>query len=298
MNIFILSRGPQLYSTQSIFRAGLRRKHFVRIIDHMECNLVIEQNQAQIYYRGERLKEVDAVIPRIGSSVTSYGSDVLRQFEMMGIATTMSSDALLQARSKLRSYQVLSNSALGLPKTVFPNLSQDPSEVIQMAGGVPLVIKLLKGTHGLGVILVDNNNTAEAILESFNKLKERVLVQEFIKEAAGADVRALVVDGEVVATMKRRARPGEFRSNLHRGASAISIKPTKAEIDTALKATELLGLKVAGVDMLQSGRGPLVLEVNPSPGLEGIETITRVNVAKKIIEFVEREVERKKMEVG
>jgi len=292
MNIYILSRGPQLYSTQSLFKAGLRRRHFVRIIDHMECNIIIEQGKPQIIYRGENLNEVDAIIPRIGNSATYYGSSVVQQFQSMGVITTLDTKALLTSRNKLRTYQMLSTSGLGLPRTVFANLTQEVGEIIKLAGGVPLVIKLLKGTHGLGVVLAKDKNTAEAVIESFVRLRERVIVQEFIEEASGSDLRVLVVNGEVIAAMKRRALPGEFRSNLHRGATAIRVRLTKAEKETALKATELLGLKVAGVDMLQSKRGPLVLEVNPSPGLEGIETYTGIDVAGKVIQFLEQAKEK------
>ena len=292
MNIFILSRGPQLYSTQSLFKAGLRRGHFVRIIDHMECQLVIEQNKSKIIYRGEVFNDVDAIIPRIGSSATTYGASVIQQFEMMGVFTTLQTDALLKARNKLRTYQLLCNAGIGMPKTVFSNLNQNVPAIIEAAGGVPLVIKLMKGTHGLGVVLAKDQNTAEAVIEGFNSLRQRVLVQEFIKEASGSDLRALVVNGEVVASMKRRALPGEFRSNLHRGATAIRVRLTKAEEETALKATRILGLKVAGVDMLQSSRGPLILEVNPSPGLEGIETYTNIDVAGKVINFIEKSIRR------
>jgi ribosomal protein S6--L-glutamate ligase len=205
------------------------------------------------------------------------------------VFTALNTEALLCARNKLRTYQLLCNSGVGMPKTVFANINQNVGQIIAAAGGAPLVIKLLKGTHGLGVILAKDQNTAESVIEGFISLRERVLVQEFIEESSGADLRALVVNGEVVAAMKRRALPGEFRSNLHRGATAIRVKLTQAEEDTALKATQLLGLKVAGVDMLQSKRGPLILEVNPSPGLEGIETYTNIDISGKIIRFIEKE---------
>ncbi len=291
MNIAILSRGPGLYSTQSLAYAGRLRGHNMRIIDHVRCNLVVESGKPEIYYEGERLRNIDAVIPRIGASVTFHGAAIIRQFEMLKIYTAASSDALLRSRDKLRCLQLLAMQNLGVPKTVYTDFSSDAKKVIAAVGGTPLIIKLLEGTHGLGVILAETDKTAESILDAFYKIKERVIVQEFIAESNGADVRAFVVDGKIVAAMKRKALPGEFRSNLHRGGNSIHIKLTQAEIDTALKATEVLGLDVAGVDMLQSDRGPLVLEVNPSPGLEGITKTTGVDVADKIIELVEHKIQ-------
>lgn len=290
MNIVILSRGPSLYSTQSLAYAGRLRGHQMRVIDHVRCNLVVESGQPAIYYEGQRLKNIDAVIPRIGASVTFHGAAIIRQFEMLKIYTAASSDALLRSRDKLRCLQLLAMENLGVPKTIYTDFSSDAKKVIAAVGGTPLIIKLLEGTHGLGVILAETDKTAESVLDAFYKIKERVIVQEFIEESKGADVRAFVVDGKIVAAMKRKALPGEFRSNLHRGGNSIHIKLTQAEIDTALRATELLGLDVAGVDMLQSDRGPLVLEVNPSPGLEGITKTTGVDVADKILELVERKI--------
>ena len=290
MNIVILSRGPQLYSTRSLFFAGQKRGHRVRILDYMECTLVMENNKPQVHFNGESLDWVDAIIPRIGASATFYGAAVIRQFEMMGVYTLAPSNALLQSRNKLHSLQMLSNIGVDFPKTVFTNLTHDASQAIEAIGGVPLVIKLMRGTHGLGVILAQDYTTAESVIEAFFKLKERVLVQEFIKEAGGEDIRAFVVGDEIVAAMKRKARPGEFRSNLHRGGTSIIIKLTNAEIETAKKSAKAMGLKVAGVDMLQSARGPLVLEVNASPGLEGIETTTNVDIAGKIYDLIEKEI--------
>jgi ribosomal protein S6--L-glutamate ligase len=263
----------------------------MRIIDHVRCNLVVDSGQPAIYYEGERLKNIDAIIPRIGASVTFHGAAIIRQFEMLKIYTAASSDALLRSRDKLRCLQLLAMENLGVPKTVYTDFSPNVKKVIEAVGGTPLIIKLLEGTHGLGVILAETDKTAESILDAFYKIKERVIVQEFIEESKGADVRAFVVDGKIVAAMKRKALPGEFRSNLHRGGNSIHIKLTQAEIDTALKATEVLGLDVAGVDMLQSKRGPLVLEVNPSPGLEGISRTTGIDVADKIIELVEQKIQ-------
>ncbi len=297
MNIVILSRGPSLYSTQSLVYAGRQRGHQMRVIDHVRCNIVIEKGLPRIYYAGERLRNIDAIIPRIGASVTFHGVAIIRQFEMMNVFSVTSSEALLCSRDKLRCLQLLAMANLGVPKTVFTDFTMDAGSIVNAAGGVPLVIKLLEGTHGLGVILAETKNTAESVIEAFNRIKERIIVQEFISEAKGADIRAFVVDGEIVAAMKRRARPGEFRSNLHRGGTSIHIKLTQAEIDTALKAVEVLGLDVAGVDMLESDRGPLVLEVNPSPGLEGITKTTGVDVGDRIIEFVERSVQRRRAEV-
>lgn len=291
MNIAILSRGPGLYSTQDLLRTGLQKGHHVRVLDHMRCSLVIEKDMPLIYYGNEVLTNIDAIIPRIGASVTFYGAAVVRQFELMNVYSAISSDALLRSRDKLRCLQLLSTASMGMPKTVFSDYSSNAADLIQAVGGCPVVIKLLSGTHGMGVVLAGTKQEATSMIEAFSSLKERVIVQEFIKEASGTDIRAFVVDGEVVAAMKRRARPGEFRSNLHQGGTSISIKLTAAEEKTALDATKILGLKVAGVDMLPSERGPLILEVNPSPGLEGISKTTGVKVAAKIIESIEREFE-------
>ncbi|MDY8135224.1 30S ribosomal protein S6--L-glutamate ligase [Aquimarina sp. 2201CG5-10] len=288
MNIKILSRGPNLYSTHALVQAAVKRKHNVQVIDPLNCDIVIEKQKPEIYYRGKKLDHVDAVIPRIGASITYYGTAVVRQFEMMNVFTTLKSQALLQSRDKLRSLQILSKAGLGLPKTVFTNYSRDVDGVIAHVGGSPLIIKLLEGTQGLGVVLAETKNAAESVIEAFNGLQARVIVQEYIKEAKGADIRALVVDGEIVGAMKRQGKEGEFRSNLHRGGTARVIRLTEAERYAAIKAAKALKLDVAGVDMLQSDRGPLILEVNSSPGLEGIETATGNNIAKTIIRYIER----------
>ncbi|GAA4116627.1 30S ribosomal protein S6--L-glutamate ligase [Aquimarina addita] len=290
MNIKILSRSSSLYSTNSLVQAALKRKHNVQVIDPLGCDIVIEKKNPEIYYKGKKLEHVDAVIPRIGSSITFYGTAVVRQFEMMNVFTTVSSQALVESRDKLRSLQILSKARLGLPKTVFTNYSKDVSEVISHVGGAPLIIKLLEGTQGLGVVLAETKTAAESVLEAFNGLQARVIVQEFIKEAKGADLRALVVDGQVVGAMKRQGKEGEFRSNLHRGGSAQLIDLSDEEENAAIKAVKALKLGVAGVDMLQSERGPLILEVNSSPGLEGIELATGKDIAKSIIRFIERSV--------
>jgi ribosomal protein S6--L-glutamate ligase len=296
MNIAILSRGPGLYSTQSLLRTGLSRGHHVRVLDHMRCNIVIEKDCPIIYYGNEVLTNIDAIIPRIGASVTFYGAAIVRQFELMGVHSATSSDGLLRSRDKLRCLQLLSTGGLGMPKTVFSDYTGSAEDLVRAVGGCPVVIKVLSGTHGVGVVLAGEKQAAVSMIDAFNGLKERVLVQEFINEASGTDIRAFVVDGKVVAAMKRRAQPGEFRSNLHQGGTAIAIKLTAAEEKTALDAAKILGLKVAGVDMLPSDRGPLILEVNPSPGLEGITKTTGVNVAARIIESIERELDPKKSE--
>jgi ribosomal protein S6--L-glutamate ligase len=288
MNIVILSRNTKLYSTKRLVEAAKERGHEVRVIDHSQCDLVIEKGKPAIHYRGEMITNVDAIIPRIGASITFYGTAVVRQFEMMKIFSANESQAIARSRDKLRSLQILAREGLGMPKTVFTNHSKEVMKVIQKVGGAPLVIKLLEGTQGLGVVLAETNKAAESVIEAFYGLKTRVIVQEFIKEAKGADIRAFVVNGEVVGAMKRQAKEGEFRSNLHRGGTAVLIKLTRAEKAAALKAARALGLAIAGVDMLQSEHGPLILEVNSSPGLEGIEKATHINIAGKIIEYIEQ----------
>lgn len=290
MKIKILSRNSHLYSTQRLVEAAKKRQHEVEVIDPLKCDLVIEKRKPSIFYKGKMIEGTDAVIPRIGASVTFYGTAVVRQFEMMGVFTTTESQALVRSRDKLRSLQVLSRARLGLPKTVFTNYSKDVHEVIEHVGGAPLIIKLLEGTQGLGVVLAETNNAAESVIEAFNGLQARVIVQEFIKEAGGADIRAFVVDGHVVGAMKRQGKEGEFRSNLHRGGSASVIQLSDEEENAAIKAARAMSLGVAGVDMLQSARGPLILEVNSSPGLEGIEEATGKDIAKSIIRYIERNV--------
>lgn len=290
MKILVLSRNPNLYSTRRLVEAGEKRKHEMLVVDHTKCDLIIEKKKPQVFYKGQPLEGVDAVIPRIGASVTFYGTAVVRQFEMMKVFTATESQALVRSRDKLRSLQILSRAGLGLPKTAFTNYSKDVKSIIQKVGGAPLVIKLLEGTQGVGVVLAENNNAAESVLEAFNGLKARVIVQEFIKEAGGADIRAFVVDGVVVGAMKRQGKEGEFRSNLHRGGSASLYELTDEEENTALKAAKVLGLGVAGVDLLQSNKGPLIMEVNSSPGLEGIEGATGKDIANTIIRYIERHV--------
>lgn len=288
MNIVILSRNNNLYSTRRLVEEGFERGHKVEVIDPLKCDLILEKERPTIYYKNRYLDYVDAIIPRIGASVTFYGCAVVRQFEMMNVFTTVTSDAILRSRDKLRSFQRLSKAGIGMPKTVFTNYSRDVEEVIEHVGGTPVIIKLLEGTQGLGVVLAETKNAAESVLEAFNGLQARVIVQEFIKEAKGADLRVFIVDNQVVGAMKRQGKDGEFRSNLHRGGSATYYKLDTEELHAALKAAKALKLPVCGVDMLQSSRGPLVLEVNSTPGLEGIEGATEKNIARSIITFIER----------
>ena len=262
MKIVILSRNPKLYSTRRLVEAAEKRKHEVLVVDHLKCNIEIEKKAPKIFYKGEYLENVDAIIPRIGASVTFYGTAVVRQFEMMKVVTCVSSQALTRSRDKLSSLQILARAGVGLPKTVFTNYTKDVSHLVKSVGGAPLVLKLLEGTQGLGVVLAETKNAATSVLEAFNGLGARVIAQEFVKEAGGADIRAFVVDGKVVGAMKRQGKEGEFRSNLHRGGNATVIELTDEEEKTALKAVKAMGLGVAGVDMLQSSKGRLVVEVN------------------------------------
>lgn len=291
MKIAILSRNPGLYSTQRLIEAGKKRGHHMRIVDHLKCNIEIEKRKPTVYYRGEYVNDIDAIIPRIGASVTFYGTAVVRQFEMMKVFSTVESIALVRSRDKLRSLQILSRAGLGLPKTVFTNYSKDVKQIIDTVGGPPCVIKLLEGTQGLGVVLAETRKAAESVIEAFNGLKARVIVQEFIKEAKGADIRAFIIGDTVVGAMKRQAKEGEFRSNLHRGGTAEVIELSDAEENAAIRAAKAMNLSVAGVDLLQSARGPLILEVNSSPGLEGIEKATGKDIAGAIIKYIERNAE-------
>lgn len=290
MKIVILSRNKSLYSTQRLIVAGENRGHEMLLLDHMKTVLVIEQGRPHIFFNGKEVTDVNAVIPRIGSSATFYGSAVVRQFEMMKIFTAVESQALVRSRDKLRSLQILARAGIGIPKTAFASSpkEKDIDNVIESIGGAPCIIKLLEGTQGIGVILADNHKAAKSVIEAFMKIKANMLVQEFIKEAGGADIRVFIVDGQIVGAMKRQAKDGEFRSNLHRGGSASVIQLSPEERATAIKSVKKLGLGIAGVDLLQSKRGPLVMEVNSSPGLEGIEGATGIDIAGKIIEYVER----------
>jgi ribosomal protein S6--L-glutamate ligase len=290
MNLVVLSRNAKLYSTKRLVEAAQKRGHEIRVIDHSKCDLVIEKKKPKVLYRGEEIVGVNAVIPRIGASVTFYGTAVVRQFEMMNVFTAVESQALVRSRDKLRSLQILSRAGLGLPKTVFTNYSKDVERTLKEVGGAPVIIKLLEGTQGLGVVLAENKKAAVSVIEAFNGLKARVIVQEFIKESRGEDIRAFVVDGHVVGAMVRTAKEGEFRSNLHRGGTAKVVELTLEEEIAAIKAANAMKLGIAGVDMLRSERGPLIIEVNSSPGLEGIESATGVDIAGQIIKYIEKNV--------
>jgi ribosomal protein S6--L-glutamate ligase len=288
MRIAILSRNTKLYSTRRLVEAATARGHEVRVLDHLRCYMNISSSNPTLHYRGEDLPHYDAVIPRIGSSVTFYGTAVLRQLEMMGVYPVNESVAVTRSRDKLRSLQLLSRKGIGMPVTGFANSPDDIQDLIKMVGGAPLVIKLLEGTQGIGVVLAETKKAAESVIEAFLGLNANIMVQEFIKEAGGADIRCFVVGGKVVAAMKRQGAEGEFRSNLHRGGSATLVKLTPEERKTAVKAAQIMGLNVAGVDILRSNRGPVVMEVNSSPGLEGIEKATGKDVASMIIQFIEK----------
>jgi ribosomal protein S6--L-glutamate ligase len=276
--------------------AAQQRGHEAVVIDHLKCNIVIEQKSPAVYYHGVRLEDIDAIIPRIGASVTFYGSAVVRQFEMMKVFSAVESQSLLRSRDKLRSLQILSRAGLGLPKTVFTNYAKETSDIVNAVGGAPCIIKLLEGTQGLGVVLAENKKAAGSVIEAFHNLKARIIVQEFIKEAKGADIRAFVVNGKVIGAMKRQAKDGEFRSNLHRGGTSMIVELSREEKKAAIKAAKAMGLAVAGVDLLQSSRGPLILEVNSSPGLEGIEKATGINVAESIIKYIEKHAPQNKIQ--
>lgn len=290
MKIAILSRNSKLYSTNRLVEAGQKRGHEMMVVDHSKCDIIIEKKRPHIIYQGKELTGIDAVIPRIGASITFYGTAVVRQFEMMKVFSATESQALVRSRDKLRSLQILSRAGLGLPKTGFTNYSKDVAGLIKEIGGAPCVIKLLEGTQGVGVVLAETQKAAESVLEAFHGLQARVIVQQFIKEAGGADIRAFVVDGVVVGAMKRQGKEGEFRSNLHRGGTASIYELSEDEENAALKAAKVLGLGIAGVDMLQSKSGPMIMEVNSSPGLEGIERATQKDIAGSIIRYIERNV--------
>jgi len=288
MNIVVLSRNSKLYSTRRLVEAGEARAHKVRVIDPLRCYMNISSHRPEVRYKGGRIDPVDAVIPRIGASITFYGTAVVRQFEMMGVFTLNESVAISRSRDKLRSLQLLSRKGIGLPVTGFGYSPDDTGDLIRLVGGAPLVIKLLEGTQGKGVVLAETNAAAESVIDAFRGLQTHFLTQEFIKEAGGADIRCLVVGERVVASMTRQAKDGEFRSNLHRGGSAKAIRITPEERSTAVRAAKIMGLNVAGVDMMRSNHGPVVLEVNSSPGLEGIEQATAKDIAGIVIEFIEK----------
>lgn len=288
MKIAILSRNRRLYSTRRLIEAAEQRGHQVEVIDVLRCYMNIVPHCPEIHYRGRKLTGFDAVIPRIGASVTFYGTAVVRQFEMMDVYCLNESVAITRARDKLRALQLLAREGIGMPRTGFAHSPDDTHDLIGIVGGAPMVIKLIEGTQGQGVVLAETDKAAESVIDAFRGLDAYFLTQEFIEEARGADIRAFVIGGKVVAAMMRQARPGEFRSNLHRGGTATMVKITPEERSTAVRAAKIMGLNVAGVDILRSKRGPVVMEVNSSPGLEGIEAATGVNIANKIVEFIEK----------
>lgn len=294
MKIAVLSRNANLYSTKRLIEAIEQKGHEGMILDHMKCDIIMDGKGPLVYYEGGPLQDIDAIIPRIGASVTFYGTAVVRQFEMMKVFSAVESLAITRSRDKLRSLQILSSAGLGMPKTAFTNYSKEENKVLKHVGNAPVIIKLLEGTQGLGVILAETNKAATSVVEAFESLKTRVIIQEFIEEAGGADIRAFIVNGEIIGAMKRQGKEGEFRSNLHRGGNAQIIKLSRAEKSAALGAAKAMGLAVAGVDMLQSKNGPLILEVNSSPGLEGIEKATGVDIAGKIVEYIEQSLAKKR----
>ncbi|MCH8567641.1 MAG: 30S ribosomal protein S6--L-glutamate ligase [Balneolales bacterium] len=287
MKIAVLSRNGNLYSTRRLLEAGRQKGHEMLLLDHLKCYVSIEKSNPEIHFEGKKIEGVDAIIPRIGASVTFYGCAIVRQFEMMGVVSSTESQAIVRSRDKLRSLQILSRAGVDMPITGFARSAKDTTDIIKMVGGTPLVIKLLEGTQGIGVVLAETRKAAESVLDAFYGLKTNILIQEFIKESKGTDIRAFIIDGKVVGAMKRTGKEGDFRSNLHRGGTATAIKLSAAERKTAIKAAKALGLAVAGVDMLQSNRGPLVMEVNSSPGLEGIERSTGIDIAGRIIDYLE-----------
>jgi ribosomal protein S6--L-glutamate ligase len=288
MKIGILSRNKQLYSTRRLVEAGEARGHQVRVIDPLRCYMNITAHNPTIHFKGEHLDGFDAIIPRIGASITFYGLAVVRQFEMMGVYCLNSSEAISKSRDKLRSMQHLSREGVGLPVTGFAHSPDDKHDLVNLIGKPPFVIKLLEGTQGMGVVLAETKKACESVIDAFRNLKAYFLVQEFIAEASGADIRAFVVGDQVIAAMMRKAKDGEFRSNLHRGGQANLVEITEYERIMAIKAAHTMGLSVAGVDLVRSIKGPLVLEVNSSPGLNGIETATQKDVATMIIQYLEQ----------
>jgi ribosomal protein S6--L-glutamate ligase len=288
MKIGILSTNKNLYSTRRLVEAGVERGHEMPVINHKRCYMNITSHKPSIHIKGENITGIDAIIPRIGASISFYGTSVVRQFEMMGVYSVNESVAITRSRDKLRAVQLLSRRGIGLPVTGFANSPDDTEDLLQFVGGAPVVIKLLEGTQGVGVVLAETKSAAESVIEAFSGLKANFMVQEFIKEAGGSDIRCLVVGDKVVAAMKRQGKDGEFRSNLHRGGSAKLIKITPEERSTAVRSAKVMGLNVAGVDLLRSNHGPVVMEVNSSPGLEGIENATDRDVAGMIIEFIEK----------
>lgn len=300
MNIIILSKGSANYTTKRLREVAEKRGHNVRVVNYAKCYMTVEKGNPVVYYKGKKLEDVDAIIPRIAQSYTKYGSSVVRQFEMRGVFTTASSIAIVRSRDKLRTYQLLAKAGVGIPKTVFARETADFEEVIELAGGTPLIIKVARGTHGNGVVLAETPKAAKAVMQAFYVESVNFLVQEFVAESAGTDIRALVVGGRVVASIKRQSLDDDFRSNTHQGGVGTAVKLTEAEERTAVKAAKAMGLSICGIDMMRSQRGPLVLEVNSSASIKTPEMVTRREVAEKIIEYVERNAKRrpKKDKVG
>ena len=294
LRLLVLSRRRRLYSTRRLVEAAAARGHHVRVVDHTKCYVEVRNSGPTVFFDGESLTGVDAIIPRIGASVTEYGSAIVRQFETQGVFTTTPSLALTRARDKLRSLQLLARDRVAIPHTLFARRASDLDDLLERLGGPPVVIKLLEGTQGVGVVLAETKKAAKSVLQAFEGLKADVIVQEFIKEAKGADLRVIVVGGRVVAAMRRVGAPGEFRANVHQGGTAEKVTLTQRERRLAVKAAKSLGLEVAGVDMLRSERGPLVIEVNASPGLEGIESASSIDVAGAIVQYVEENVPKKR----
>ncbi|OSM04260.1 30S ribosomal protein S6--L-glutamate ligase [Magnetofaba australis] len=290
MKIIMLARNPSLYSHERLVEAAEARGHTIDVVNTLRCFVNITSHRPTVYFGERALTGYDAVIPRIGASITFYGSAILRQFEMMGVYPLNESVSIGRSRDKLRSLQLMARDGIGLPVTAFAHDSKMTEEIIASVGGAPVVIKLLEGTQGIGVVLGETHKSAKSVIEAFRGANVNIMVQEFIKEAGSTDIRALVIDGKVVAAMKRTGAEGEFRSNLHRGGSALPIKITPEERSTAIRAAKCMGLNVCGVDMLRSNHGPVVMEVNSSPGLEGVEKATNIDVAGKIIEFLEKKV--------
>ncbi|AFZ53130.1 30S ribosomal protein S6--L-glutamate ligase [Cyanobacterium aponinum UTEX 3222] len=291
MKIAILSQDSSLYSTRRLRDAGEKRGHEIKVVNYLRCYMNITSHKPSVVYGGKELENFDAIIPRIGASRTFYGCAVVRQFEVMGVFSANESQAISRSRDKLRCVQILAREGIGLPVTGFAHDTEDIDGLIETVGGAPLVIKLLEGTQGIGVVLAETYQAAKSVIQAFRGLNANILVQEFIREAGGADIRCFVIGNKVVAAMKRQGAEGEFRSNLHRGGKAEKIKLTPEERSTAIRSAKAMGLRIAGVDLLRSNHGPVVMEVNSSPGLEGIEKATNIDIADKIIEFIEKNVE-------
>jgi len=294
LKIAILSRNTRLYSTKRLVEAGIKRKHDMYVIDPLRCYMNIATDNPEIHFKGRKLEGFDAIIPRIGASVTFYATAMLRQFEMTGTFTLNDSDAIIRSRDKLRSLQLLSREGIGMPVTGFAHSPDDTEDLMTLVGDAPVIIKLTEGSQGQGVVLAETRQAAESVIDAFRGLNAHFLVQRFVKEAQGADLRCFVVGNKVVAAMKRQARRGEFRANLHKGGSAVEVKLSPKERDMSIRAAEVIGLNVAGVDIIRSAEGPQILEVNSSPGLEGIEAATKKDIAGEIMAFIEKNSKRRR----